>query len=105
MNSSANHEKIKNTSGIIRQYLRLATLHKYMYVTSGFSRYMYQIGMTGSVAPITTNKMKDPLHNKPQSPRDLDNPALCNGLQSVDRFIGNTMYTPVTKDEPEICRQ
>ena len=51
---------------------------------------MYQIRMTESVAQITTNKMKDPVHNKPLSPHDLDNSALCNGLQSVDRFIGNT---------------
>jgi hypothetical protein len=34
------------------------------------------------------------LYNKQQSPHDLDNPALCNGLQSVDRYIGNTRQLP-----------
>jgi hypothetical protein len=50
--------------------------------------------MKGSVAPITPNKMMDSLYNKPQSPHNLDNPAVCNGLQSVDRFIGNTRQLP-----------
>jgi hypothetical protein len=55
---------------------------------------MYQISMTGSVAPITTNKMMGSLHDKQQSPHDLENPAICNGLQSVDRYIGNTRQLP-----------